>query len=199
MPGLLVVQSVAGSTPDYTLTVQSSAGVVSGDHVVAPKLADSTHGAVYRVLSVPDGFTIVIKDDRLPGGGTYGPPTSGRSAYWTPTSGGMSTSKVNSTPYWGDVTERDLLLLEGGLDASTKTGKLIPSNFSGNPKRATVTFATPFPNAQYTPLPAAWSDGSRSFSPTPESKTASGFIVNLNANNLAGLIEVNWHAVVIGE
>jgi hypothetical protein len=199
MSGLLVVQSVGGSTPDYTLTVQSSAGVVSGDHVVAPRLADATHGAVYRVLSVPDGFTIVVKDDLLPGGGTYGPPTSGRSAYWTSVLGGLSTSKTNSTPFWGDVTERDLLILKGGLNTSIKSGKLIPGNFSGNPKKATVTFATSFPSAQYAPVPSALSDGSKSFSPTPESKTASGFVVNLNANNLAGLIEVGWHAVVIGE
>ena len=80
-----------------------------------------------------------------------------------------------------------------------KSGKLIPSNFSGNPKRATVTFSTAFADAGYVPIPVAISDGSRSFSPSPEVKTSSGFVVNLNANNLAGLIEVGWHAIVTGD
>lgn len=199
MSGLLAIQSVGGTSPDYTLTVTSSVGVMSGDYVVAPKLSDPTRGAIYRVTSVPDGSTILVTDDLVPGGGTYGAPTLGRSAYWTPTANGVSTDKVNGTPFWGDVTERDLLLLEGGVDSSEKHGKLIPGDFSGNPKKATVTFAEAYPSDGYAITLSVITDGTKSFVAQVESKTAGGFVVNLHANNIANFVELDWSAEVIGE
>lgn len=111
--GLLTVQSVGGTGPSYVLTVASSTGVATGDHVVAQLLSDSSRGGIYRVTSVPDSTTINVEDDLVPGGGTYGAPTSGSGAYWTPTSDlGISTAKELFTPFWADITERDTLLLE---------------------------------------------------------------------------------------
>jgi hypothetical protein len=199
MSGLLVIQAVDGTGPSYTLTVQASAGVVSGNHVVAPKFADNTHGGVYRVTSVPDGVTVIVTDDLVPGGGTYGKPTFGRSAYWSPVTGTLSASKANGTPFWGDVTERDLQLLAGGLDTSDKHGILIPFNFTGNPKKATVTFVTPFGTTDYAITISALTDGSKSYGAAPENKTVNGFDINLHSNNLAGLVEVGWQASISGE
>jgi len=199
MSGLLAIQSVGGVAPNYVFTVTNSAGVLTGDHVVAPLLAGPTHGRVYRVTLVPDGVTINVTDDLVPGGGTYGAPTSGKSGYWTPVTGGMSTGKFNGTPFWGDITERDLLLLEGGLNTSDKSGKLIPGDFAGNPKKATVTFTTAFPNTNYSALALAMTDGSKSFGLATENKTAAGFVVNLHSNNVANLVEVGWYAIVLGE
>ena len=90
------------------------------------------------------------------------------------------------------------------LDASAtaigvKSGKLIPGNFSGTPKKATVTFSTAFGNDSYAIVALALTDGTKSFSPATESKTAAGFVVNLHSNNVANLVEVGWHAIVIGE
>jgi hypothetical protein len=111
---LLTIQSVAGAGPGYTLTVVDSTGVVTADHVVAPLLSDSTHGGIYRVTGVPTGTSINIQDDLVPGGGTYGAPTSGSGASWTPVASGLSDSKANNTPFWGDIVERDHLLLDAG-------------------------------------------------------------------------------------
>ena len=199
MSGLLAIQGVSGSTPNYSLTVVSSAGVVSGDHVVAPKLSGVTHGGIYRVTSVPDGATILVTDDLKPGGGIYGAPTLGRSGYWTPHTSGISTSKFNGTPFWGDVTERDLLILRSGLDASVKSGVLIPSNFSGNPKTATILFGTQFPSTSYSVTTSSLTDGKKSYGPVVENKTVAGFTVNLHSNNISGLVEVGWHAIVTGD
>lgn len=114
MSGLLTIQGVSGSGPSYTLTVPSTAGMSSDDHVVTPRLSDTSRGGVYLVTSVPDTVTIIVSDELEPGGGTYGSPTTGTGAYWTPLSNGVSNIKPNGCPYWGDVTERDLQLLSGG-------------------------------------------------------------------------------------
>jgi hypothetical protein len=199
MSDLLAIQSVGGAGPNYVLTVSNSAGVLVGDHVVAPRLAGASHGAIYRVMLVPDALTINIRDDLVPGGGAYGAPTSGRSAYWTPTSGGLSNSKYNGTPYWGDITERDLLLLEGGLDTSNKTGKLIPGDFAGNPKKATVTFITAYPNTSYGIVLSVSTANDRSFVASYENKLVGGFTVNLGTNNIANLAEVSWETETLNE
>jgi hypothetical protein len=199
MSGLLAIQSVSGGGPNYSLTVMSSVGVIAGDHVVAPLLSNATRGGIYRVLSVPDGLTIDVTDDLVPGGGAYGAPTFGKSAYWTPIAGGLSTNKYNGTPFWGDITERDFLLVATGLDTSTKSGKLIPGDFSGTPKKATVTFITPFPDENYSSVVTVMTDGTVGFFVDTESKTVSGFVVNLHTNHIANLVEVDWLATTLGE
>jgi len=200
MSGLLAIQSVGGVAPNFVLNVSSSIGVVSGDHVVAPLSGNTTHGSVYRVMSVPDINTINVRDDLVPGGGIYGAPTSGRSAYWTPTTGGMSTDKYNGTPFWGDITERDLLLLEGGLDSSSKSGRLIPSAFSGNPKKATVSFVVPYPTgAQYGVRLSVSTSGNHAFVATYEDNDEDGFVVNLGTNVLSNLVEVSWETELLSE
>lgn len=115
--GLLTINGVAGSGPAYTLTVTSSAGIASGDHVVAPLLSDTSRGGVYRVDTVPTGSTIAIIDDLVPGGGAYGAPFQGLGAYWTPTLASLSAAKPNGCPFWGDITERDLLIIDVGVVA----------------------------------------------------------------------------------
>lgn len=82
--------------------------------------------------------------------------------------------------------------------SSVKAGLLIPGSFSGNPKKATVTFGTAFAGTGYAIVFSPTTDGSRTFSLSAESKTTGGFVVNLNANNIAGLIEVGWHCIVSG-
>jgi len=125
--GLLTILSVGGTGPSYSLTVDSSSGVSTGDHIVAALESDPSHGGIYRVTDVPDGSTIDIEDDLKFGGGTYGDPDAGEAAYWTPTlTLGISTDKELNTPYWGDILERDFLIIEnsayaGGMTAETLT------------------------------------------------------------------------------
>lgn len=83
-----------------------------------------------------------------------------------------------------------------GVAASdVKAGTLIPGVFSGSPKKATVTFGTAFPSTAYAVALGTDTDGTKSFATTIESKTASGFTVNLNTNNVANLIEIGWSAI----
>ena len=82
---------------------------------------------------------------------------------------------------------------------SIKSGKFIPGDFAGNPKKATATFVSAYPDTNYTITALALTDGTKTFSLDTESKTVNGFTVNLNSNNVANLIEVGWHAIAIGE
>ena len=86
-----------------------------------------------------------------------------------------------------------------GPASGIKSGKLIPGNFSGTPKKATVTFSSAFVDDGYTIVVLVLTDGSRTFSPAAESKAAGRFVVNLHSNNVAGLVEVGWHAIILGE
>jgi hypothetical protein len=86
----------------------------------------------------------------------------------------------------------------GASGANAKAGAAIPGAFSGNPKKANVVFGTAMPDANYSITFAPVTDGSRTFSPCVESKLATGFTIDLQANNLAGLVEVGWHAMPFG-
>jgi hypothetical protein len=68
------------------------------------------------------------------------------------------------------------------------------STFSGNPKKATITFTTAFSDNNYS-VTVTGSD-SRTF--TIESKSSTGFTINANANaSFTG--EVFWQAIKFGE
>jgi hypothetical protein len=86
-----------------------------------------------------------------------------------------------------------------GLAVDIKSGVLIPGAFAGNPKKATVTFTTAFPDANYAVTLAAEAANDKGFVPHVESKTAAGFVVNLGTNNIANLVAVGWHATPNGE
>lgn len=82
--------------------------------------------------------------------------------------------------------------------SAVKSGVLIPGAFSGNPKSASVSFGVAFASTAYAIALSVITDGSRTFSPSARSKAVGGFTVDLNVNNLAGLVEVGWHAIVTG-
>ena len=87
----------------------------------------------------------------------------------------------------------------GGGVTGVKSGILIPGAFSGNPKQATVTFGTPYPDTNYVVLVSYEAINDKSFALRVENKTASGFTVDLEVNNLANLVEVSWHTTTVGE
>ena len=97
---------------EYDLTVSSSSGVTTGDHVFAI-VADGS-GAVYRVTSVPDGTSIVVEDDRTEEeGAAFGLPVVGSGWFATPT----STDNLSLPPYlakgWDALFRRNMHLLDG--------------------------------------------------------------------------------------
>lgn len=85
-----------------------------------------------------------------------------------------------------------------GLLTSVKSGRVFPGSFAGTPKKATVVFGTPFASTNYAITLGAEGSMNKQFHPTYESKTVAGFTVNLGTNNLAKLIEVSWHAIIVG-
>lgn len=91
----------------------------------------------------------------------------------------------------------------GGSDpipglSDTKSGAVTPGYFTGNPKSAVVAFTSPFPDTNYSVTLAALTDGTKTFAPSVSNKTAAGFTINLNTNNVANLIEVGWHCLPFG-
>lgn len=92
-----------------------------------------------------------------------------------------------------------MLLSDIPAGLEKKSDVVIPASFTGSPdKKATVTFTTPFPGTSYSVTLDPVSIG-KSYIPTVESKTAGGFIINLNSNILSGLAEVGWQAEEVGE
>ena len=81
---------------------------------------------------------------------------------------------------------------------TAKAGLLPAAAFAGNPKKATVTFGTAYPNTNYAITLSPVTDGTKTFTLDAESKTAAGFVVNLNSNNLANFLEVGWHTMALG-
>jgi len=81
----------------------------------------------------------------------------------------------------------------------TKSGQILNVAFAGNPKKATVTFTTPFANTLYSVALGCETQNDKSYLLTYESKTVNGFVINANANNINDLISGNWCATIIGE
>lgn len=95
------------------------------------------------------------------------------------------------TPTW--------LQLTPGPIRTIKVGKLIPGNFTGNPKTATVTFTSPFPDTNYVPDAEAVTINGRRYKLDISAKVAGSFVIGLGSGNIADLVEVGWTAIDIGE
>lgn len=83
---------------------------------------------------------------------------------------------------------------------TTKSGIVASGSFAGNPKKATVTFATAFPNALYSVvITAVDAAGATTYSPNVQSQVAGSFVITMGTNNISNLTQVNWIAVANGE
>lgn len=76
----------------------------------------------------------------------------------------------------------------------TKNNAVAGGTFAGNPKKATVTFSTPFPNVSYSIVVTG--EDARSW--TIESKVSGSFVINSNSNT-ALANSVYWQAISYGE
>ena len=82
----------------------------------------------------------------------------------------------------------------------TKAGKVLNASFSGSPKKATVTFITPFANTNYSiNVTALVGSGGATYAPVVESQLAGSFVINVGANNIGNLTAVSWTAINNGE
>jgi len=116
-----------------------------------------------------------------------------------------------------DPIDTDILLVEDSADANNKkkiqignlrvggpalgmkADHVVAASFAGNPKKASVVFATAYTNADYSISLTCVTSFHVQFSPAVENKTAAGFTINMGANNINGLVEVLWIAAPYGE
>jgi hypothetical protein len=102
-------------------------------------------------------------------------------------------SVATGAAVWKELTNTSGVL-------ATKSGKMLAASFAGSPKKATVTFTTPFVDANYsvTVSPVISVSGS-SYAPAIESQLAGSFVINMAAGSIGSLVSANWVAVKTGE
>lgn len=101
----------------------------------------------------------------------------------------------NTVYCWNGTSWKDMLQQGGGGGLAQKAGKEVSGSFTGNPKKATVTFTTAFADADYSPLVISSID-SRNW--TVESIVAGSFVINTNSSS-ALTADVLWTATKHGE
>ena len=80
-----------------------------------------------------------------------------------------------------------------------KAGIVAAGSFAGNPKKATVTFTTPFSDANYAVTCTAVTSNGKTYAPNAESQLAGSFVIHMGSNSITDLVQVNWHATKNGE
>jgi len=81
-----------------------------------------------------------------------------------------------------------------------KSGVIPIGSFTGNPLRATVTFATPFDDANYSISIIEVTNANKNINPKIDaSPTAAGFTVSLGTINPNNIVDVRWVATKYGE
>lgn len=111
----------------------------------------------------------------------------------------------------------DILLIEDSADAGNKkqiqvgnvpasgpaggmkVGYELQAAFAGNPKTVAVVFATAYSNTNYTVELTCETSFHVQFSPAVENKLNTGFTINMGANNINGLVQVDWITAPYGE
>lgn len=114
---------------------------------------------------------------------------------WLNTTGGTAWICLGNAT--GAAIWKELTNIAGSLP--TKSGKVLAASFAGNPKKATVTFTTPFADANYSVTLGSVTTGNIAYVPVIESQLAGSFVIDVTANNIANLTQINWTAVKNGE
>ena len=104
-------------------------------------------------------------------------------------------NSVTASYYGGSITSASYAETASYVNGiKTKANVITAGTFTGNPKKATVTFSTAFPNTNYSIVVTG--EDSRTW--TIESKLAGSFVVNSNSN-VAPAGNTYWQATSYGE
>ncbi len=111
-------------------------------------------------------------------------------ANYTPTTTGVAPDVDMLGAHLNGI---DLALASVGAE-DEKAGTVLNASFAGNPKQATVTFNTPYPNANYSVRATVLNTGGgKEYLVNIHTKTASGFTMQIAANNITQLVAVDWN------
>lgn len=100
MAKIITVVSIVGSGPSYTLEIDSSSGILSGDY------ASDHVGHIYRVVSIGDATHIDIIDDVAPDA-PVGLPVIGTGSIFSPTSNIKLSQAPFTAPAWDEIIRHD--------------------------------------------------------------------------------------------
>jgi hypothetical protein len=106
---------------------------------------------------------------------------------------------VNGVAELGADSKVPVAQLPEGSALQQKAGKALKVAFTGNPKKATVTFATAFGDANYSVSFTCETNAGTQYVPIIESVVAASFVINMGANNVNNLVSVYWTATKHGE
>jgi hypothetical protein len=192
----LATASAVGIT-DATNGAGSSTNLALADHVHAHgtrgggtlhAVASSTGAGFKPQSNLAATANPIVGNDNTQGyavGSTWVNTTNG--TCW------VATSVATGAAVWKELTNVSGVLAE-------KAGKVLAASFSGSPKKATVTFATAFTDANYAVAltPVIATNGSL-YAPNIESQLAGSFVINMGTSSVASLTQVNWSATKNGE
>jgi hypothetical protein len=180
--------STSGTYPNFTITNNAPDQTV----VLTNGTGISTSGTYpnFTITNTSPDQTVVLNN------GT-GISVTGTYPNFTITATGSDTY-VTGLTYSANV----LTLSQNGgqpnitttVGLKTKSGSVSAASFTGTPRKATVTFTTPYPTTSY----SIGITGVNNRTYTYESKTTTGFVINTNANTaLTG--DVDWQTIEYGE
>jgi hypothetical protein len=181
---------------DSTNTEGVSTSFVRGDHQHAHgnrgggslhQLATATQAGFFPQYNRTAILNPTVNDD-----GTAGYVAG---SLWINTSN--STTWVAISVATGAAVWKEITNIAGTL--RTKAGKVLAASFAGNPKKATVTFTTPFADNNYSVTLTPIISAEALYAPNVESQLAGSFVINMGANNIGGLVSCSWTAVYSGE
>ncbi len=152
---------------------------------------DNTNNSLGLGTASPDASTLIDMVSTSQGLGLPNMTTAQRDAITLPKTGlvifdttlGMSVENVGTpaSPVWTGV---------GGGGPTIKSGAEASGSFTGNPRVATITFSTAFPDANYSV--SVISTDARTW--TIDSQVAASFVINTNASQ-ALTASVSWTAI----
>jgi hypothetical protein len=204
--------------------VQHSAllGLTSGDPHTQYQLR-SEKGAASGYAGLQSDSTISNTTHGVRGGGTLHAlvsasghgfaPQSNFAATANPAVGNDSSQGYVPGSLWNNtVNGSSWVCISNGVGAAVwkettnvagvliqKAGRVLNASFAGNPKKVTVTFATPFADTNYSVIVTPVTTGNASYILVVESQLAGSFVIDAGANNIGNLTQVNWHATKSGE
>jgi hypothetical protein len=100
------------------------------------------------------------------------------------------------------TTDTDTQTAFGTLDThrhGIKADGVVAGSFAGNPKKYAVTFSVAYADTNYSISLTPVTINDATYAPVVESKTNTGFTINMGVNNITNLTEVLWATTPYGE